>query len=146
MGIFDIFKSNDGNDRKSYLRELIKVAKADGYLDGKEYEFILKIGHKLSYSPDEIKAMTEGVKLEDPSDAGWSREHKLQLIFDLVSIMMIDGTIDPKELGLCKSVAMKSGFEPEIIDDLVYRITTLIQYGSSLEQASIEAYSIYSKA
>ena len=81
MGIFDIFKSNDANDRKSYLRELIKVAKADGYLDGKENEFILKIGHKLSCSPDEIKALSEGVKLDDPSEATQSRERKLKLIF-----------------------------------------------------------------
>lgn len=146
MGIFDIFKSNDANDRKSYLRELIKVAKADGYLDEKEYEFILKIGHKLSCSPDEIKALSEGVKLEDPSDASQSREHKLKLIFDLVVLMMIDGTIDSKELGLCKSVAMKSGFEPEVIDDIVHRISTLTQSGSSIEQASNEAYGIYYKA
>jgi len=146
VGIFDIFKSNDSNDRKSYLKELIKVAKADGYLEKKEYEFILKIGHKLSCSPDEIKALSEGVKLEDASEASQSREHKLKLIFDLVAIMMIDGTIDPKELGLCKSVAMKSGFEPEVIDDIVHRISTLIQSGSSIEQASSEAYSIYSKA
>ena len=146
MGLFDLFKSRNDGNRKSYLKELIKVAKADGHLEKREFEFILRIGHKLACSADEIKELSDEIQLDDPAEASQSNEHRLKLIFDLVAIMMIDGTIDPKELGLCKSIAMKSGFEPEVVDDIVHRINILTQSGKSIEQASTEAYLIYSKA
>lgn len=146
MSIFDLFKSKNKDYRKSYLKELIKVAKADDHLQKKEYELILKIGHKLSCSTDEIKEMSDEINLDDPVETTQSKEHRLKLLFDLVAIMMIDGTIDPKELELCKSIAMKSGFEPEVIDDIVYRIGILTKSGRSIEQAIKEAYHIYSRA
>ena len=146
MGLFDLFKSKNDGNRKSYLKELIKVAKADGHLEKREYEFILSIGHKLACSANEIKELSDEIQLDDPAEASQSKEHRLKLVFYLGAIMMIDGTIDPKELGLCKSIAMKSGFEPEIIDDIVHRINIITQSGKSIEQASTEAYLIYSKA
>jgi hypothetical protein len=60
--------------------------------------------------------------------------------------MLIDGSIDPKEMGLCKSIAMKSGFEPEVIDDIVHRIDSLRQSGISIEEASTKAYRLYRNA
>ncbi len=146
MSLFDLFKSKNKDNRKSYLKEIIKVAKADGLLDKREYELILKIGHKLACSADEIKELRDEIQLDDPAEASQSKKHRLELLFDLVAIMLIDGTIDPKELGLCKSIAMKSGFEPEVVDDIVHRINILTQSGKSIEQASVEAFQVYSKA
>ena len=146
MGLFDLFKPKNKDSRKSYLKELIKVAKADGHLEEREYNFILKIGRKLTCSPAEIETLSKEIQLDDPDEARQTRQHRLKLLFDLVAIMMIDGSIDPKELGLCKSIAMKSGFEPEVIDDVVYRINDFTKTGKTIEQASEEAYQIYSQA
>lgn len=143
MGLFDLFKTKDA--RKSYLKELIKVAKADGHLEKREYDLVLKIGKKLACSEKEIKELSQKAQA-DTNEASQSREHRLKLIFDLVAIMMIDDTIDPKELGLCKSIAMKSGFEPEVIDDIIHRIDVLTQTGKSVEQACDEAFQIYKRA
>ena len=146
MGLLDLFKSKNEDNRKSYLKELVKVAKADGVLDKSEYDFILKIGEKLNCSPEEIEEISKSIQFDTTSEARQSREHRLKLLFDLVAIMMIDGTIDVKELSLCKSIAMKSGFEPEVIDDVVYRIGEFTKSGKSIEQASDEAYNIYRQA
>ena len=146
MSLFDLFKSRNTSNKKSYFKELIKVAKADGHLEKREYDLILKIGDKLAYSANEIQELSEEIEHDDPVEASQSKEQRLRLVFDLVAIMMIDGTIDPKELGLCKSIAMKSGFEPEVIDDIVHRINRLTQSGRSIEQASNETYLVYNKA
>ena len=146
MGLFDLFKSKNEDTRKSYLKELIKVAKADGYLEKREYQFILRIGNKLACTEEEIKALSEEIQLDDPAEASQRKENRLKLLFDLVAIMMIDESIDPKELGLCKSIAMKSGFEPEVIDDVVYRIKVLSRGGKSIEEASLEAFQAYHRA
>ena len=145
MGLFDLFKSKNQDHRKSYLKELIKVAKADGHLEKREYDLILKIGKKLACTTDEIEALSEEIQPDQLPEASQSKRHRLELLFDLVAIMMIDTNIDPKELGLCKSIAMKSGFEPEVIDDIVHQINVLTRSGKTIEQASIEAFEIYSR-
>ncbi|GJM29211.1 MAG: hypothetical protein DHS20C17_18460 [Cyclobacteriaceae bacterium] len=143
MRWFELFKSKNQDHRKSYLKELIKVAKADGCLEKREYDFILVIGQKLACSADEIQELSDEIQTDAPPQ---NRKLRLKLLFDTVAIMLIDGDIDPKELALCKSIAMKSGFEPEVIDDIVYRIERLTKSGKSVEEASNEAFEIYSRA
>ena len=145
MGLFDLFRSKDRDHRKSYLKELIRVAKADGHLEKREYDLILRIGQKLACTESEIEALSQEVR-HDQQTESQTKEHRLKLIFDLVAIMMIDETIDPKELGLCKSIAMKCGFEAEVIDDIVHRIKVLTESGKSIEEASNEAFQIYNQA
>ena len=145
MSLFDFFKSNEDDARKSYIKELIRVARADGHLEQREYNFLLKVGKKLDYSPDEIQKLSSE-KQDDLGDIRQYKKHRLKLILDLVAIMMIDESIDPKELGLCKSVAMKSGFEPEVIDDIVHRISQEVKAGHTVELASKRVLHLYSQA
>lgn len=140
MGIFDLFKTKNTDTRKAYLKELIRVAKADGYLEESEYQFILRIAKKLECSSQDVAHLSKEVDNETDTDPGQSKEKRLRLIFDLVGIMMIDGIIDPKEMILCHTVAMKSGFEDRVIDDIVYRIQKLTEQGKSIEEASDEVY------
>ena len=145
MGLFDIFNSKKEDSHKHYLKELIAVAKADGHLEKREYDLILSIANKLACSPEEVKALS----LQEESgysDKTTNRSHRLKLLFDTVAIMMIDGDIDPKEVALCKSIAMKSGFEHEVIDDIVYRIRLLTKSGKSIEEASKQAFEVYNRA
>ena len=146
MNIFNLFKSNDDDARKSYLKELIRVAKADGHLEEREHDFILKVGKRLACSPEVIEELSAEVQQDDRDEVRQSRRHRLRLVLDLVVIMMIDESIDPKELVLCKSIAMKSGFEPEVIDDVVHRIKQDVRDGGTIEKASEKVLQLYSQA
>lgn len=143
MGIFDLFKSKNTDKCKEYLKELIRVAKADGYLENSEYQFILKVAEKLECTSEEVNTLSQEISSEVPNEARQSKEQRLKLLFDLVGIMMIDGSIDPKELLLCKNIAMKSGFEHRVIDDIVYRIEKLTQSGETIEGACEVVYNQY---
>jgi uncharacterized tellurite resistance protein B-like protein len=145
MALFDLFKSKNEDSRKSYLKELIRVARADGQLEKREYDLILNIGEKLSCTHQEIEALSLEVENDQGPETRQSKRHRLELLFDLVAIMMIDEDINPKELSLCKSIAMKSGFEPAVIDDIVYRINVLTSSGKSIAQARNEAFEAYNR-
>jgi len=145
VGLFDLFSSKNEDSRRSYLKELIKVAKADGRLEKREYDFILAIGQRLSCSPEEVEQLSNQVPVDSSEDSQHHRKQRLKLLFDTVAIMMIDDDIDPKELNLCKSIAMKSGFEHQVIDDIVYRINTLTKAGKSVEEACEEAFQVYNQ-
>ena len=145
MRLFDLFKTKNQDSSKSYLKELIKVAKADGELEKREYDLILKIGKKLACSHEDIEVLSREIQGDQSSENPQAKKLRLELLFDLVAIMMIDNNIDPKELVLCKSIAMKSGFESAVIDDIVHRINLLTKTGMTIEQARNEAFEIYSR-
>ena len=122
MGLFDLFKrENTNNSDKNYLKQLIKVAMCDGTIDEKENKFINKIAGKFNLSDEDIndiKSNLQNIKFREPQSA----KARFQMVFDLVWLMLIDGNIDVNEIHICSRVAMKMGYEPQIVEDLVNAI------------------------
>ncbi len=122
MGLFDLFKKEGANNTdKNYLKQLIKVAMSDGNIDEKENQFINKIAVKFNLSDediDDIKANIRDIKFQEPQNS----RARFQMVFDLVWLMLIDGNIDVNEVHICSRVAMKMGYEPQIVEDLVNAI------------------------
>ena len=122
MGLFDLFKREDTDSAdKNYLKQLIKVAMSDGNIDEKENKFINKIAVKFNLSDDDIndiKSNLQDIKFREPQNS----KARFQMVFDLVWLMLIDGNIDVNEIHICSRVAMKMGYEPQIVEDLVIAI------------------------
>ncbi len=122
MGLFDLFKREEnGNADKNYLKQLIKVAMSDGNIDDKENLFINKIANKFNLSDEDIEEIKHNlpeIKFREPQNS----KLRFQMVFDLVWIMLIDGNIDVNEVHICSRVAMKMGYEPQIVEDLVNAI------------------------
>jgi len=105
----------------------------------------MKIASKLECDPDEVADLSKAVEVESETKTT-SKDQRLKLIFDLVAIMMADGHIDRQEMSLCHSIAMKSGFEHRVIDDILYRIEKQTAEGISIEEAIEAIYLEFSKA
>jgi len=132
-----LFKRDDKSDADQYLKMLVKVAKADGHIEEKEYRFIQELGQKMKKTPAEVESIinTDTDNIEAPSGTD-----KLRLVFDLICIMMVDKDIDDNELDICTSIAMKSGFEPEVVKDIIYRVNQEVKQGHTVVQAYEKVY------
>ena len=137
MSFWNFFRKNYQNNTDQYLQMLVKVAKADGIIDEKEYRFIQELGLKFDKTPAEIDAL---LNIDVESIAMPSGQDKLRLIFDLICIMMVDKEIDNNELDICTNMAMKSGFEPELVKDIIYRINQETAQGQTVVQAYEKVY------
>ena len=137
MSFWNFFRNNHQNDTDQYLQMLIKVAKADGLIDEKEYRFIQELGVKFDKTPGEVDAL---LNIDIETIAAPSGQDKLRLIFDLICIMMVDKEIDDSEMDICTTMAMKSGFEPELVKDIVYRIGRETEQGQTVVQAYEKVY------
>lgn len=118
MGILDIFESDDSKRRKSHFKNLFVVAFADGELDHNELDFINKIATRLEIPEKDVKNV-----LKNPDNiefyAPENEEERFAQLYELVSIMMVDGDIDEKEVQLCKNFARKLDYKPHVVDQLV---------------------------
>lgn len=123
MGLFNAFNNNEKNKYKSYIKNLLEVAIVDGDLDKSELELVISIASKFDISKKtvlEIKENPGTVTFNPPS----SYSAKIKLIEDLVKVMMIDKSVEEKEVQICREFALKLKISTVIIDDIILSISS----------------------
>lgn len=128
--MFKIFESKEKLAVKSHLRQLVRLAFADGEFHEKEKRFILRVGKENGISRSDIDDIIENptaVELHIPE----SVDEKFEQIFDLVNLMIKDGEVVDSELELCQDLATRLGFRKVIVGVLVEKIERGIEAGHS---------------
>ncbi len=118
MGLSDLFNSYDKKKRRSHFKNLFSIARADGDVDRAEMDLVIGLAEKFHMSTEEVTRIIrnpEDIPLITPKTA----EERMEHLYDLINVMMVDGRIDEKELFLCKSLALKLGCSEETIDGLL---------------------------
>jgi len=118
MGLFNIFGQNEDEKNKSYIKNLLEVALADGKLDDSELELLILIAGKFDIPKSEVQILIDNpndIKFSPPS----SYSAKVKLIEDLVKIMIVDKSIDESEIKICKDLSIKLNIAPVIVDELL---------------------------
>jgi len=141
MGLFDKLKyqlsNTDVKAKKSHIRNLFSVALADGKLENIEFEFILHIADSL-YLPRqavrEIHASLEDISLFIPSH----ERQRLDQLYDLVSLALIDGDLNDHELLTCKNIAIQFGYKPVVVEMIIHTITENVLLNLTKEYALLK--------
>lgn len=118
---------------KSYIKQLLQVAMADGQLAETEFKNLMNTARRFDFSEEEILQIRNNldtIKFTPPTGT----KDTFHLIFDLVWMMMIDGHVYEKEMVMCENLAMQLGFAPEMVTDLVGFIKQNIAVGASADE------------
>ena len=113
---------NADKKKKSHLKNLINVALADGKLDVSESRIVISLAKELGLSKEEIedvKRNPESIDFKPPKNY----KDKVRQAHELVTIMLADKVAGPKELALCKNLALKLDLLPKIIDDIIDHVS-----------------------
>jgi uncharacterized tellurite resistance protein B-like protein len=113
---------------------LIALACADGSLDKSEMDLIFKIGVNAGLSPVELKRIFErpdSIAFFPPD----SYRERIEQLYDMVMVMMVDGEFHENEIALCKLTAIKLGFKHQIIDKIVNDTVKMIVDGIATDIA-----------
>lgn len=134
MKFLELFDSRDKKRRLSHIKNLVALACADGSLDNREMDLIFKIGVRAGLSPGEIERIfdrPESVPFYPPE----SYRERIEQLYDMVMVMMVDGELHDKEISFCKFTALKLGFSHKIIDSMINHIIETINNGIASEIA-----------
>lgn len=134
MGLQEMFESYDKRKRKSHFKNLLAVAMADGKMENIEFDFIMHLASKSYMSEEEVRRVIEHPDLIAFVPPKTHRE-RFDQIYDLVTVMLVDGNINQRELTLCKTFAMRLGFRTQLIDDMIKGIIANIVKGIAAEVA-----------
>jgi hypothetical protein len=130
--LLELFDSGDKKKRLSHVKNLVVVALADGSIEKRELEMIFQIGIRAGLKPEELKRIIErpdSVEFFPPS----TFRERIEQLYDMVLVMLINGEIDTNEVLFCKAVAIKIGFKPAIIDKMVQDIIDAIVKGLAFD-------------
>jgi uncharacterized tellurite resistance protein B-like protein len=141
MGLFDKLKyqlsNTDVKAKKSHIKNLFAVALADGRLENIEFEFILHVADNM-YLPRqvvrEIHASQEDISLFIPPH----EKQRLDQLYDLVSLALIDGDLNDREILTCKNIAIQFGYKPVVVEMIIHTITENILLHLTKEYALIK--------
>jgi uncharacterized tellurite resistance protein B-like protein len=115
--MFVIHRSS-AEELKAHLVNLFLVAAADGRISRDEFELLFQLGRKLGFSDQELARITEShdhIEAHLPD----TLEERVQHLYDLISMVLADHKIDPREVDLCQKIAVHYGIEPSIVTELV---------------------------
>ena len=113
-------KSNNLSDdqKKSFIKILSSLAAIDNDFDKDEKALLIKVAEEWGVSGnelDDIVNSSEMPNIEVPKD----ENDQIEELAALIGMMMIDGQIYEEEFQLCSLVAMKFGFNPDIVNTII---------------------------
>lgn len=118
MGILDILDLNHKRNRKNHFRNLVRVANADGAMHPGEMELLLGLAEKFHIRKKEADRILKSPEKVNPKRLR-SQRKRIAHLYDLISVMLVDGAIDERELTLCKHLAVRLGIAEDAVDPLV---------------------------
>lgn len=107
--------------KKQHLRNLVTLAYIDGELHPSERSLLYTVGEKYGLKGWQIAKIIENytpLALEMPEDPN----KRLDQIYDLVRMMLVDNILEKSEMALCEHVTINYGFKKELIRTILLLI------------------------
>jgi uncharacterized membrane protein YebE (DUF533 family) len=107
--------------KKNHIKNLLALAKADGFVHAKEQKMLLKIGKRLGLKDRQVKELMD-------SDEKFSVivpdnfYDKMNVLFDVMQMVWADGIIEKKEIAFCESLVKKFGMKKGIVEWLLNEV------------------------
>ncbi len=111
----NLVKSQAELARLSNMKALVMLALADGELAENEISSIAAVAARDNVAIEDVEQMflnKDNLMFTVPDD----NILKTTYLRDLVIMMVADGEVNERELSICRIVAEKYGFSPDIID------------------------------
>jgi len=139
----ETLKHIDNHNRqqdKAHLSHLIQIAMADGKMDSSEKEMLYKIGRRLGITAYEINMLIESVK-NSAFIPPYELSKKFEQMYELIKMLLLDGSIDNREMRLASTIAFKYGFTENEIPRLLAKLLGGIKLKKSVDEL-FESYKI----
>lgn len=105
------------------LKLLVNLALADGDMTGQERNYIINIGKAHGFPESSVETL-----FYSSHDAIIAKElsadQKFNYIFNLVQLMKLDERLYEDEIKFCANTAAKLGYKPEVMFDLMLKVTS----------------------
>lgn len=104
--------------KESHLKNLLLLTMADGHLAEIESHLLIAIAHRLGLDEedlDRIKKKLSDIEFTMPK----MYDDKIDQFQDMLTLMAVDGHIDPDEESYCMEIADKFQFTHVVVEEML---------------------------
>lgn len=134
MSYADVILGGDHAKAKSHIRNLIRIAKADGQIAEQEWKLIIRIARKFELSEADVKDIMDKIDSMSFTPPANKEDRNLQL-YNMGRMVMADGVRDADEVSRMRRFAIGLGYDADTIEGLVKTVIDMVEAGSASEDA-----------
>ncbi len=107
--------------KKNHIKNLLALAKADGFVHEKEQKMLFKIGKRYGLKDRQVKELIESdekftVNVPD------NYHDQMNVLYDLMLMVWADGVVEKKEIAFCEALVKKFGMKKEVVKWLLQEV------------------------
>ena len=107
--------------KKNHIKNLLALAKADGFMHEKEQKMLFKIGRRYGLKDRQIQTLVdsdEKFQIIVPDN----HQDKMNVLYDLMLIVFADGVVEKSEVAFCEDMVKKFGMKKEVVKWLLNEV------------------------
>ena len=132
MPIKDLFESSEHSNNVAHFAAIVAIALSDGEINEKEESSLLRFADKLDISNEEYEYIIKNSG-KHPINPPYTKEERLQRIYDLFKIIYADHYIDAIEEKLILKYAIGLGFTTEKAKIIIQKSIQIFGGGLAFE-------------
>lgn len=132
MSWLNLFKSSKEpkTPTRSHLQNLIEMAKADGYYDQVEKDYLMKVAQSYNISAKNLEEIEKQSGKVAMAQVG-NMEMIYRQLYELVSMMLADGVVHNSEIELCVRFAEEMGVAQGNGSTFISKLVKAVEQGAN---------------
>ena len=125
MSAMELKNRGDRKKMMSHVRNLVALAYADGKFSDEERQYVANVATEVGMTADEMKQIIndpDGIRFIMPEND----IEKIEQLYDLILLMMIDGDLNENEMIFCRAMAIKMKIPYQVVDEMVAKVINFI--------------------
>jgi len=107
--------------KKNHIKNLLALAKADGFMHEKEEKMLFKIGKRYGLKNRQIKELVDS-KEKFQINVPDNHNDKMNVLYDLMLMVYADEVVEKSEIAFCEDVVKKFGMKKEMVRWLINKV------------------------
>lgn len=128
-----IFESGSQKGDKGHFRNLVMLTRVDGSVSPEESKLLMRIARRLSLTEEQVKEIMDNEQ-DYPMVPPFTREERYERFIRFVQMIVVDGSVDEKEMHLVKKYGVQLGIDDEKIDSRYEEVLALCLKGVDAQE------------
>ena len=107
--------------KKNHIKNLLSLAKADGFVHEKEQKMLFKIGKRIGLKDRQVKELMDSDEKFTINVPDNFRD-QMNVLYDIMQMVWADGVVEKSEITFCENLVKKFGLKKEIVKWLLQEV------------------------
>jgi uncharacterized membrane protein YebE (DUF533 family) len=107
--------------KKNHIKNLLALAKADGFVHAKEQKMLFKIGKRIGLKDRQVQELMDS-KEKFSINVPDNFYDQMNVLYDLMQMVWADGVVEKSEIAFCENLVKKFGLKKDIVKWLLQEV------------------------